>query len=180
MGDVYGRKGSSMREISPAKLATELGIARQSLMQAIQEGRVTAFRKSGNRHILDADKAAAQFRATAGGPKGGKRVPADHSDDGSDEAKPKLAQIRVAREMKKLQLDTLKFEKERGEVINKAEAEKRIFEIAQELRQNLQNIPSRIVDDILACQTRNEAFLLVENAISEVLSDFSKNLKRGL
>ena len=169
-----------MREVSTTKMAQELGIARQSLMQAVEEGRVTAYRRDNKRYFFDADKAAAQFRATAGGPKGGKRVPADHSDDGSDEAKPKLAQIRVAREMKKLQLDTLKFEKERGEVINKAEAEKRIFEIAQELRQNLQNIPSRIVDDILACQTRNEAFLLVENAISEVLSDFSKNLKRGL
>lgn len=171
-----------MREVSPLKLAEELGIARQSLMQAIAEGRVTAYRKVGSKHLLDADKAAAQFRETAGGPKGGKRTPAapTNDNDGEIESKPKLHAIRVAREMQKLQLDKLKLEKERGEVINKAEAEKRIFEIAQELRQNLQNVPSRIVDDILACKTRNEAFLLIEGAISAVLSDFSRNLKRGI
>jgi hypothetical protein len=60
-----------------------------------------------------------------------------------------------------------------GELVDKGLVYKNLFEFASVIRDNLKNIPDRVVDNILAAGTRNEAILILDNEIDQVLLSLS-------
>jgi len=68
----------------------------------------------------------------------------------------------------KAQLDLLKLKTESGELVNKAETYKDLFDLAKEIRMNLQAIPERIIDQLVSLERKEAQELLLE-AINETL-----------
>lgn len=67
------------------------------------------------------------------------------------------------------QREKLKLEVERGELISKADVEKDAFECARMVRDNLQNIPSRISSVVAAMKKEAEVEKLLDKEIRQSL-----------
>lgn len=70
--------------------------------------------------------------------------------------------------------DLLKLKTESGELQNKEETYKELFEFGKEVRTALQAIPDRIVDQLITLE-RNEAHKLLSESINEVLLKLSEH-----
>lgn len=68
----------------------------------------------------------------------------------------------------------IKIRKMRGELVEKDAVYKALFVFGQEIRAELQNIPERIIDDLLASTSRNKGYLLLSGAIEKALEKLSQ------
>lgn len=83
------------------------------------------------------------------------------------------AAAQKAQAVYKAKLLELEYKEKLGELVNKQAVYNALFAVGQELRSALQSIPDRIIDNILASRTRNEAHLLLVNAIADALEKIS-------
>lgn len=72
------------------------------------------------------------------------------------------------------QLRQLKVAELKGSLVKAETIEKTFFEFARTLRNGFQNISDRIIDQILSAGSRNEAHILLQNEIDQVLTSLSK------
>lgn len=68
----------------------------------------------------------------------------------------------------------LKYRQMAGELVDKNAVYKQLFSLGQQMRTRLQSIPDRLIDDVLAAPTRNEAHQLLFDAIADSLEELSK------
>ncbi len=80
----------------------------------------------------------------------------------------------------RIQRDALSLRREKGELVDKKKVYGQLFAMGQELRTNLQVIPDRVIDSILAAADRNEAHGILYNAISEALASMADFTKREI
>lgn len=73
----------------------------------------------------------------------------------------------------KANLNALKLRMKEGEVVEKSKVYKELFAFGKQIRLRFQSIPDRIIDDVLAATGRNEAHLLLFNAITDVLEELT-------
>jgi hypothetical protein len=73
----------------------------------------------------------------------------------------------------KANLNALKLRMKEGEVVEKSKVYKELFAFGKQIRLRFQSIPDRIIDDVLAAPGRNEAHMIVFNAISDVLEELT-------
>ncbi len=75
-------------------------------------------------------------------------------------------------------LKELEYKRMIGEYVKKSDVDKRLFEIGRNLKNALQSIPDRIVDNVVSSDTRNEAHLIMKKAINEALLNFTNEIDR--
>lgn len=80
-----------------------------------------------------------------------------------------LAAAKRAQAVYKAKLQELEYKKKSGELVHKGEVYKALYSAGQELRQSLMAIPDRLIDNILASRSRNEAHNLLTNALADAL-----------
>lgn len=93
--------------------------------------------------------------------------------DGTRAAAQKVQAVLKAKMME------LEYKEKLGELVSKQAVYRALYGIGQEIRGKLMAIPDRNIDDIMASKTRNEAHLLLTNAIADVLEAMTdvNNLK---
>lgn len=73
----------------------------------------------------------------------------------------------------KANLNALKLRMKEGEVVEKSKVYKELFAFGKQIRLRFQSVPDRIIDDMLAAPGRNEAHMILFNAISDVLEELA-------
>lgn len=68
-----------------------------------------------------------------------------------------------------LRLKLLTLKERQGELVNKAQVYNDLYEIGKQLKTDLQVLPDRILDDVRAFPTREEAHALFFNSLNEIL-----------
>ena len=89
------------------------------------------------------------------------------------ELKRQTAEIRLHRE-------ALELKQKRGELVDKQKVYRALFSAGQEARTAFQAIPDRVIDDVLAAKTRNEAHGILFNAIADTLEMLSEITNREI
>lgn len=84
-----------------------------------------------------------------------------------------LAAARKAQEVYKAKIAELDYKKRIGDLVAKDEVYKALFAFGQELRTQFQAIPDRVVDNMLAASSRNEAHIILYEAITKVLENLA-------
>lgn len=80
----------------------------------------------------------------------------------------------------KAALRKLEYERKSGQLIPKDLTYRTLFALGQEIRTSLQAIPDRVIDEILAAPTRNDAHTVLTREIHEVLSRLSSMEKANV
>jgi hypothetical protein len=65
----------------------------------------------------------------------------------------------------------------KGSLVNSKDVYKELFAVGQTVRSAMQAIPDKYIDNILACDTRQEASDLLNKAISQALEELSNAVK---
>lgn len=73
----------------------------------------------------------------------------------------------------KAKLRELEYRRKSGELISKEATYRALFALGQEIRSSLQAIPDRVIDEILAAPTRNDAHTVLTREIHDVLARLS-------
>lgn len=73
----------------------------------------------------------------------------------------------------KANINALKLRMKEGEVVEKSRVYKELFAFGKQIRLRFQSVPDRIIDDVLAAPGRNEAHLLLFNAITDILDELT-------
>lgn len=68
-----------------------------------------------------------------------------------------------------LHLKLLTLKERRGELVNKVQVYNDLYELGKQVKSDLQILPDRIIDDLRAVETREEAHALMLNSINEIL-----------
>lgn len=74
----------------------------------------------------------------------------------------------------------VKLRQTNGELVEKKEVYKDLFLFAQEMRAELQNIPERTIDEIMAAVSRNKGYLILSGEIDKVLEKLATNCETVL
>ena len=91
-----------------------------------------------------------------------------------------LAQARRAQAVYKAKILELEMKQRQGRLIDRDQVYKALFVAGQEVRTAMQAIPDRLIDNILASRTRNEAHKILADAIADALEQISGLDKRDL
>lgn len=91
-----------------------------------------------------------------------------------------LAEIKRQTAEVKLHEAALDLKRKRGELVDKQKVYRALFSAGQEVRTAFQAIPDRVIDDILASKTRNEAHSVLFNAIADTLEQLSEITNRDI
>lgn len=73
----------------------------------------------------------------------------------------------------KAKLRELEYKQKTGSLVEKEAVYRELFRAGKELRTALMSIPDQIIDDVLACNTRNEAHALLSKTIAQTLEMLS-------
>lgn len=68
----------------------------------------------------------------------------------------------------------LEFEQKSGKLVEKDLVYKQLYAFGQQVRQSILSVPTRVVEDMLACTNRVEAHTVLERALSEALEKLSE------
>lgn len=85
-----------------------------------------------------------------------------------------FSEARRKRQIYEAEISRITALKQQGLYVEKEKVYSQLFEFGTVIRSTLQNVPNRVIDNILSANTRNEAFLLLVNAINEALEGISK------
>lgn len=91
-----------------------------------------------------------------------------------------LAEIKRQAAEVKLHISAIELKEKKGQLVDKDKVYKALFAAGQEVRTAFQAVPDRVIDDILAAKTRNEAHSVLFNAIADTLETLSEIANRDL
>lgn len=106
-------------------------------------------------------------------------VKTDEADPFADEILPEITQKTTFAEAQRLgqiaetQMKQLKLEEARGSLVKVDVIEKVFFDFSRMIRNNFQGISDRIIDQVLSSPSRNEAHILLQGEIDQVLQSLS-------
>jgi hypothetical protein len=80
-----------------------------------------------------------------------------------------LAEIKRLNAQVKLQLDAIELKKKRGELVDKRQVYTALFEAGQTIKNQVLGVPDRILDEMLAASSRNEAHTILYKALVQAL-----------
>lgn len=170
--------------ISIRQFAREMGVSHTAINKAIKQGRIIEGHKKGLGIIREI--AEQEYRDNTEPGKG--RPPASKSrprDGGGGEVRRELpptedsfAHAKKAKMVYEAQIKKLEFEEKSGRLVDKSIVYKELFAAGKELRISLLAIPDRIIDNLMACGTRNEAHAMLLKELTESLEEFADINKR--
>lgn len=173
--------------LSAAKYAQRIGVSKQAVSAAIKAGRLQhSVEKTKNGYKIDPILADQEWNAGTDpdhynpNKKEGVTLPAatlpkppTHSAPqkgaGSD-----LAMAKKATAVYKAKMAELDYKTKAGELVSKREVYSELFAFGQRLRQELQQLPDLIVDEIRAAGSRAEAHRLLTDHIADALEMLTK------
>ena len=166
--------------MSPREYAKSRGISRTAVMKYIHSGvlNISVWKnKQGHYRILPgaADEERRDSRhpsyghAAANGKKSNGSN--DHRVDPSDRGS--LAELKRRKEMINIQKGVIELKKLQGTLVDRADVNKLLFEFGKMIRERLLAIPDRVVDDLLASDTRAEAHRFLYAALEDELRALS-------
>lgn len=79
------------------------------------------------------------------------------------------ATAKTREQILKVKLMEVTLDEKNKVLVNAEDVRKRLFDYGAEIRTALTTVPDRIVDDLMACNTRGEAYLLLKGAIDAAL-----------
>lgn len=85
-----------------------------------------------------------------------------------------LASAKRAQAVFKAKLSQIEYEEKLGKLVDKEKVYKSLYGVGQELRESILAIPDRHIDNILACHSRNEAHIMLYEALAEALEKLSR------
>jgi phage terminase Nu1 subunit (DNA packaging protein) len=85
---------------------------------------------------------------------------------------------RKAEAVYRAKLKQLEYEEKSGKLVNKQEVYRELFAVGKEIRTALLAVPDRVIDNLLASTSRNEAHSLLYKSISEILEVLADTEKR--
>lgn len=164
------------------------GVSRTAVYKAINSGKIikgTYKHTDGTPRIVKAVADAewssnynpAYDRVTQSG---GTPVPIRDKVNTSEKGEATLAAAKKAKAVYDAKLAELEYKKKAGILVEKDQVYKSLFAFGQELRNNLLNIPDRIMPDIRAAVTDSEAHSLLYEAIAKELEKLAEMAKRPL
>jgi hypothetical protein len=178
-----GRK--AFEKVSQREYARRLGISNEAVSRAVREGRIKkgwnekegkiiveyADREFGLLHkntnvsqlLSDSTEQTNDVPTTTT-----EKMPVD---DGGLVLNSKVSygEARRIKEIISGQLLALELKQKKGELVNRDEVYKKLYEFGQELRTALLVVPDRTIDLILAADSRHESHKLLVDALYEVL-----------
>lgn len=187
-----------MELISNREFARRLNVDEKAVRKAIASGKIVngLHRRTSGRTCLDYHIALREWQANQTDvsltqTKGGTPIDFDSAkkknfsakvhdgDEEPDEAKltqqaTSTQKINYNRAAVKLQHETLALKQKMGLLIEKDKVNKELFEAGKEIRESLLIIPDRIVDELRAVETRDEAHQLLYKEIEHALERLSR------
>ena len=91
-----------------------------------------------------------------------------------------LTEAKRRHEIVKVKIKEAELEEKMKRLVNAEEMRKRFFDYGVEIRKALKHVPSKVVDDVRASETRNEGLLIIDKAIDEALQKIVDIEKRKL
>lgn len=174
--------------ISVRAFAKMLGVGHTAVVQAMDNGRITAgvyvHPGNGHRKIIP-DVAREEFESTRD-PKyinsrmnGKGRTDKQEKRGDGDSSSSKLVDVKLAKEKLNVKEQLIKLRKLEGELVDKELVYKALFEFGKMFRDTLMVIPDRITDQIVAAKSRNDVHNILTQELSDALRGLSdiKNLK---
>jgi hypothetical protein len=79
-----------------------------------------------------------------------------------------------------LQLKALELKERKGSLLDREQVYSALFSMGKELKQELENIPDRVIDTVIVASNRNEAHSILAIAIGDVLERMSEIIKRDI
>lgn len=158
-------KSESNQLISCPQFAKLMGVSRQAVLKAIDEGRITAVKK-GRGYMVNPETASTQWHNS-------KTTTVHNDPNAGEQPAMNLNALKQMRLKIQIQKEQIELQKTKKELVSSREINDALFKMGVEIRQKFQQIPGQIIDDVLAAQTRNEALMLLTDAIDGVLSDLS-------
>lgn len=83
------------------------------------------------------------------------------------------------KEILAIAMDKMKIEEMQGLLVRRADVDKSLFAVADQLKKSLQNVPNRIIDDIIAAPNKVEAINILTAEINSVLKTFSETISNN-
>lgn len=189
--------------IAIREYARRKGCSDTAVRKAVAAGKIVKgiIRKEGERPLINPEIADKEWSTNFDPNYGGKaRNPklratmlgeAEQSQPAEQEAqhhepttppsgKRSLAELKRDTADVKLRISALDLKQKMGTLVDKDKVYKSLFSAGQEVRASFQSIPDRVIDEVLASPTRNEAHGILFNAIADALENLSEILNREL
>lgn len=83
---------------------------------------------------------------------------------------PALTKLEAVLRVRKAQVD---LQEKEGRLVDVGQARNALFAAAQEIKNRIEGIPDRIIDEVLAAKNRNEAFLVLRAEINSALNELA-------
>jgi hypothetical protein len=164
-----------LERVSQREYAKQLGVSNTAVGKAIDDGKIVKGYDKKTKQILvqHADREWGNLHrkipsqtVTTDAPGQQKRsVKLDENTD--------FAEARRINEVLKAQMANLELQKAKGELLEKKKVEAQLFVYGQEVRKAIEIIPERSIDAVRAAGTRNEALLILEDAIAAALTELT-------
>jgi hypothetical protein len=189
--------------ISIRKFADRVGVSDTAVRKAISAGKITSIDYTDPRRPkLDPDKCAAEWnkhydpdyhrtdRLSGNIDVKKSDQNKNHSSnsdinfrppsDAGNPSEKSLADIKRQISIVKLANETMDLKKKQGILVEKDKVYAALFSLGKEVRSVFQQVPDRIIDDLLAANGRNEAHLILSNAINNALFLVADMLKKDI
>jgi hypothetical protein len=165
--------------VSVREFSRQIGCSDVAVHKAIKAGKIVKgyVKVSPKKWMIDPDIAASEWgkhfnpnydrneniRAKIGD---GPKAPAEVEEPKTGQS---LAEIKRLNAQVKLQLDAIELKKKRGELVDKRQVYTALFEAGQTIKNQVLGVPDRILDEMLAASSRNEAHTILYKALVQAL-----------
>ncbi len=158
--------------VSNREFARRVGVNEANIRQYITAGNFStnAFGvDTKGRKKLNWPEAKKEWDAFGGGSK--KELPSNPNAGTElvEDDLPEIAESRRANEYYRAMTAKIEYQKEKGELMLRAEVEAQLFEAGANVRKALQSVPDVCVDSVMAASTRHEAHSIMYKAIEDAL-----------
>lgn len=165
-----------MEKIPIREYARRCGCSEANIRKVLKSGKIKngVVRENGKPFIIPdiADKEWREninpnYNRNAG-------VQAKFVDGAQPASGPTVQEIKRAQAAVDLKTSQLKLEQLSGSLVARKEVEKELFAFGQLIREQIMNVPVKIVDDVRAAPTRVEALNIITDALTDVLQKLSE------
>lgn len=165
--------------ISIRKYAESKGVSHVRVIKAIQEGKIVKGvvvddkgKKKINPAVADAEWRE-HFNPTKNTNPALLMTLGVAPNDGEDKSNAVLQQAKVATIVYNAKKSELQYKREIGELVEREKVDKALFVVGKQLREALQRIPDRIIDELLSAPTRNDAHRILYDELEKILTEYS-------
>lgn len=178
--------------VSVREFSRRIGCSDVAVHKAIKSGKITRgyVEVSPGKFKIDPDVAASEWGKNfdpsyTSNPKIRESlqqptVPELPAQGGSDSS---IASAKRAQAILKAKLLDLELREKQGQLVDKQQVYKQLFEMGQQIRSAILTVPDRIIDNLMACNSRNEGHTMLMAALIDELEKLSnlenKDIAKG-